>query len=162
MSDLNLEQLESDPRFPSGKWAGFFIQDYPPKGRHQTEMVLTFTDGKISGEGRDFVGEYVMDGTDEVDSGKCFWVKQYVGRHQIHYQGFNEGKGIWGTWEIQGHGLSGGFHIWPEGMANSHDTILVEEAEPPVEVLDEELIPAGPPDDVPGDAPAKKPPFDPF
>ena len=45
---------------------------------------------------------------------ECYWTKIYVGAHDVFYQGFREGKGIWGTWKINilGHG---GFHIWPRG-----------------------------------------------
>ena len=30
-------RLETDPRFPSGKWVGFWIQKHPPVGRQPTE-----------------------------------------------------------------------------------------------------------------------------
>jgi hypothetical protein len=58
-----------------------------------------------------------------------------VGRHAVWYKGFNEGKGIWGTWELRDAGLtfSGGFHIWPEGMADPTQPVLAEEADVPVE-----------------------------
>ena len=67
--------------------------------------------------------------------GKCEWVKQYVKAHAIIYRGFNEGKGIWGTWELRpGAGVyTGGFHIWPEGMADPTQPRLAEEADVPVE-----------------------------
>ncbi len=32
---------------------------------------------------------------------ECHWTKTYVGAHDVFYKGFREGKGIWGTWEIQ-------------------------------------------------------------
>jgi len=111
-------ELETDPRFPSGKWVGFFLQPALPPGRHEMELILTFRQGRLTGEGRDCVGDFRLHGTYDLASGRCEWIKQYVGRHAVYYRGFNEGKGIWGTWEIAGESppQRGGFHIWPEGM----------------------------------------------
>lgn len=131
MSDPKLPEVESDPRFPSGKWAGFFTQKYPPIGKHQMEMEITFADGRLTGRGRDYVGEFVMDGVYHLDDGKCSWAKEYIGQHTVNYHGYNEGKGIWGTWEIVS--LTGGFHIWPEGMGNPSEPGLSAEADVPAE-----------------------------
>ena len=62
------------------------------------ELRLTFRRGVLRGEGRDRVGEFLIRGRYEVETGKCWWTKQYVRKH-APYQGYNEGKGIWGTWE---------------------------------------------------------------
>ena len=91
--------VETDPRFPSGKWVGFFIDKRLP-GRHQMEMVLTFTGGRMSGEGRDRVGKFTIEGSYDLADGRCEWVKRYMKAHAVHYKGFGEGRGIWGTWEI--------------------------------------------------------------
>lgn len=128
--------LESDPRFPSGKWVGYFLQRELP-GKHWMEMTLTFQDGKLSGEGRDRVGAFTMRGRYQLDDGKCHWHKRYVGKHDVFYQGFNEGKGIWGTWEIPlppGWGkYTGGFDIWPEGLGLGAEEALHAEADVPAE-----------------------------
>src|SRR5262245_23847312 len=125
----------SDPRFPSGKWVGFFL-DRRLAGRHQMEMTLSFAAGRMTGDGRDRVGSFTFSGTYDVADGKCEWVKQYVNAHAITYRGFNEGKGIWGMWELRHQGLvyNGGFHIWPEGMADPTQPRLEEEADVPLEV----------------------------
>ena len=47
--------VETDPRFPSGPWTGFFLQRAIP-GRHRMELRLTFHGGVMEGEGRDRVG----------------------------------------------------------------------------------------------------------
>src|SRR5581483_6114084 len=125
--------LETDPRFPSGPWTGFFLQREIP-GRHLMELRLTFRNGGISGEGRDWVGQFVIKGRYSVADGKCYWTKRYVGKHDVFYQGFNEGKGIWGAWEIPprqnlGFRFHGGFHIWPEGMGDPTQQHLTEEAD---------------------------------
>jgi hypothetical protein len=142
---------ETDPRFPSGPWTGFFLQRQLP-GRHLMELRLTFRLGQLTGEGRDLVGKFVLRGRYSTADGKCRWTKRYLGRHDVYYQGFNEGKGIWGTWEIPpeqnaGQHYHGGFHIWPEGMTDPTQSHLVEEADLPIHVEElheiEEPVPAG-------------------
>jgi hypothetical protein len=128
---------ETDPRFPSGKWCGFFLQKLLP-GRHRMELLLNFDAGVVSGEGRDWVGPFVMRGRYHVEDGKCYWTKSYLNKHDVSYQGFNEGKGIWGVWEMPAEehpaNRSGGFHIWPEGMPDPTQPELHEEADPPLTV----------------------------
>ncbi|VTS08426.1 hypothetical protein [Tuwongella immobilis] len=125
---------ESDPRFPSGRWVGFFLQKQLP-GKHQMELLLTFANGRIRGEGRDLVGEFTINGIYELADGTCRWMKHYLGKHSVHYRGFNEGKGIWGTWQLEtmGERWTGGFHIWPEGMAAPDGSTLAESIEEPVD-----------------------------
>jgi hypothetical protein len=132
---------ETDPRFPSGKWAGFWTDKRVP-GKHQMELILTFANGSMIGSGRDFVGSFNIDGAYQINDGLCVFVKQYVGKHAVGYRGFNEGKGIWGTWELsqQGIKVTGGFHIWPEGMPDPTQPVLEEEAEAPSEVDSDELL----------------------
>ena len=139
--------LESDPRFPSGPWVGFFVQKHPPKGRHPMELGLTFRAGVLQGEGRDWVGPFLVTGRYDLADGRCHWTKRYLGRHDVFYNGFNEGKGIWGVWEIPGHGfgldLRGGFHIWPEGMSDPSEPHLAAAAEIEQVVEAEEAVPVG-------------------
>ncbi len=143
MKTKKLNDLETDPRFPSGPWTGFFLQPSLP-GRHLMELGLTFRHGQITGEGRDWVGKFVVRGRYDLADGKCYWSKRYLGKHDVFYQGYNEGKGIWGVWEIPpeqnlGFWSRGGFHIWPEGMADPTGPALSEEADLPIHV--EELEP---------------------
>ena len=79
----NLPQLETDPRFPSGRWVGFFIQRHRPPGKHETELHLTFSGGVLTGEGRDWVGKFVVRGRYDPADGRCHWIKQYVGKHAV-------------------------------------------------------------------------------
>lgn len=132
-------ELETDPRFPTGPWTGFFLQPGLP-GRHLMELHLTFSQGGLKGEGRDWVGRFVVRGRYSTADGKCHWTKRYLGKHDVFYRGFNEGKGIWGVWEIADLGR-GGFHIWPEGMPDPTQRHLTAEAEPPAEPED---VPAEP------------------
>src|SRR5207248_8159181 len=95
---MNADQaphLETDPRFPSGPWVGFFLQKQIP-GKHLMELRLNFVQGVMRGEGRDWVGEFVIHGRYDLADGRCYWTKRYRGKHDVFYSGFNEGKGIWG------------------------------------------------------------------
>ena len=53
--------LETDPRFPSGRWIGFFLDKRLP-GKHQMELLLTFRQEEMTGEGRDKVGPFIVRG----------------------------------------------------------------------------------------------------
>ena len=46
------------------------------------------------------LAHFTFNGTYDLADGKCEWVKQYVSAHGVDYHGFNEGKGIWGTWDF--------------------------------------------------------------
>ena len=131
---------ETDPRFPSGPWRGFFLMDHWP-GRHQMELLLTFRQGVMTGEGRDRIGPFLIRGKYTLEDGKCHWTKRYIGQHDVAYQGYNEGKGIWGLWEIP-PSSRGGFHIWPTGMGDPTSPHLAEAAQAPAETpLEPELAP---------------------
>lgn len=144
-ADKDSIDLETDPRFPSGPWVGFFLQRQIP-GKHLMELRLTFRQGTMTGSGRDWVGEFLIRGRYDLADGRCHWNKRYVGRHDVFYQGYNEGRGIWGQWEISadqndGRRLHGGFHIWPEGMDDPTNQHLTEEADLPTPA--EEAITVG-------------------
>jgi hypothetical protein len=126
--------METDPRFPSGPWTGFFLDRRMP-GRHRMELDLKFQEGLLTGDGRDHVGQFLLRGRYELDSGRCHWNKQYIRQHHLFYKGFNEGKGIWGVWEITIAGIvvRGGFHIWPEGQGDPTQPALEVALDQPVE-----------------------------
>jgi hypothetical protein len=95
-------------------------------------LILTFRNGIMEGEGRDRVGEFLIKGRYQVDDGKCWWTKNYIKKHSIVYHGYNEGRGIWGTWEYNPQ-HKGGFQIWPEAMGDPTQIRLAEAVEEPVE-----------------------------
>lgn len=144
--DTPSSTLETDPRFPSGPWTGFFLQKAIP-GRHLMEMRLTFQNGTLTGEGRDWVGPFLLRGRYSTADGRCHWTKRYLGKHDVFYQGYNEGKGIWGTWEMPQYQQRGGFHIWPEGMPDPTQPTLTEAVDLPIHVEEfaeePELVPIG-------------------
>jgi hypothetical protein len=51
------------------------------------------------GSGEDCVGRFTFGGQFRPD-GTILLVKQYLGRHQVFYEGCNCGEGIFGTWQI--------------------------------------------------------------
>jgi hypothetical protein len=92
------------------------------------DLRLEFADGRITGDGADSVGVFVIAGGYNSAGGDCHWVKTYVGRHAVSYTGFREGKGIWGTWDIP-QAWRGGFEIWPLGEEEAEE-LQIEEEEP--------------------------------
>lgn len=126
--------LETDERFPSGPWTGFFLQATRP-GRQWMDLELTFCEGRIRGDGRDSVGKFLMTGRYEVADGKCHWTKTYLGQHSLSYLGYNEGKGIWGTWEMTSD-WRGGFHVWPVAMGDPTQPRRAEEVDVPNSVAE--------------------------
>lgn len=137
------EPRETDSRFPSGRWIGFWKQPSVGNARGDMEIELNFGHTKIWGEGRDVVGEFLFRGRYDLESGECSITKNYIGGHDVYYRGFNEGKGIWGTWEITAiiHAVTysdrGGFHIWPEAIGDPTQSRLSAEVPIPA---DEELV----------------------
>lgn len=155
MKHLKPEDLETDERFPSGPWIGFFVDKRMP-GKHQMELELAFSKGDIHGEGRDRVGEFIIAGKYFIADGKAHFSKRYLQAHDVFYKGYNEGKGIWGLWELtdMGETFNGGFHIWPKGMKDPTLPVKEEEADIPLEaeeappyedeeVEEGELVPLG-------------------
>jgi hypothetical protein len=117
----------SDREFPSGPWTGFYTYRFHPS-KYRTDMVLTFAQGRMTGEGQDNVGPFVVAGSYDTVSKECTWTKTYVAAHDVFYTGFREGKGIWGNWEIRG--VRGGFHIWPLDSESEAEEKKLEEEEP--------------------------------
>ena len=106
------KDLETDPRFPSGKWTGFWLQRHF-LGRQWMGLQLEFHYGRVIGGGADCVGDFTMGGTYDVKTGNCSIVKTYDGAHSLIYEGRNEGDGLWlwGLWRMTID--RGGFHLWP-------------------------------------------------
>ncbi len=85
--------------YPSGVWRGYWEQQ--GWGRQlMGPLALRFRDGRIEGEGRDVIGRFTFAG-EYGDHGAIRMVKQYLGRHQVLYQGTYDGEGtIFGEWSI--------------------------------------------------------------
>ena len=146
MSDAPLfeavEDAETDPRFPSGPWKGFFL-DKRLSERRWMELDLNFRRGRVAGRGRDFVGRFVFSGVYDLKEGKCRFKKAYIGKHNVNYDGYNEGRGVWGIWTIPSDQLQGGFHIWPRELPDPSGTTLNEYVDVPVDPDEAELAAVG-------------------
>ena len=92
---------DDDSRFRSGLWRGYYTQPDTDSLRHSTEATLTFFAGQIEGRGEDVVGKFELTGGYRTQDGACYWEKQYIGQHNILYQGYAEGDQISGRWEIR-------------------------------------------------------------
>lgn len=105
--------VETDPRFPSGPWTGFWIQR--AMGKQPMSLSLAFFAGRVRGGGRDVVGRFDCEGTYDLKTGRVLMTKQYEGAHRVDYDGANQDDGmwLWGVWTIGAD--RGGFHLWPEG-----------------------------------------------
>ena len=94
------------------------------------DLLLTFADQTISGDGNDDIGPFLVSGHFDETNSECYWTKTYIGGHHVYYRGFREGRGIWGLWELPSE--SGGFHIWPLGHSEGNQD--QESAEEPAPV----------------------------
>jgi len=85
--------------YPSGLWNGYWEQAVYGRQPMQ-DFFLRFADGTITGEGRDVIGEFTIEGAYDAD-GDIKFVKQYVGKHAVLYSGRHDGEGtILGKWSI--------------------------------------------------------------
>ncbi len=121
-----------EPLFPSGPWVGFY--NYSPGQRHRMQLHLSFVNGVLTGDGMDDIGRFLIKGHYDAGTRECYWTKSYIGRHDVFYRGFREGKGIWGTWEITVF-AHGGFHIWPRAQGEGETESESNEKEEPVEAV---------------------------
>ena len=120
-------------------WKGWYVQF----AKYEMQVEVTFREGTITARGRDAqLGAFTLRGRYTVDDGRCHWTKVYDAltgaNHHVFYQGFNEGRGIWGTWELpslRGHPAGrGGFLMWPEGWPDpSGGDVLHEQLDAPGE-----------------------------
>lgn len=124
--------------FPSGPWTGFYTYSVAP-GRHRMDLVLQFHEGRVTGQGSDDIGPFLISGSYDVKELEVTWWKTYPGSHRVWYRGFREGRGIWGTWEIPPSG-KGGFRIWPKGIGE--EEALLEEEMTPVEDIADAVAPS--------------------
>lgn len=126
--------LSDDPEFPSGPWTGYWIEG---GCRFRQDLVLSFVQGRMSGDGIDRIGRFSIRGSYDPESREVQWTKQYFGAHSVDYRGYREGRGIWGTWDCRGH--RGGFHIWPREDEEVQRKRESEEAE--LRRMLEEIVP---------------------
>ena len=123
---------ETDPRFPSGKWTGFYLQPQIHYGRCWMQLFLRFSEGKISGEGQDIEGAFFLRGKYDLDEGEVWFQKHYRGWH-VYYKGLHTRKAISGLWHLPLD--RGTFLVWHESTNDPTIRRLRAEAEVPVVVV---------------------------
>lgn len=98
--------------YPSGRWRGYWEQN--TWGRQEMhDLVLRFENDRVSGHGVDVIGSFIFAGTYDAQ-GFMTLTKQYVGQHDVLYQGRYDGEGtILGFWSI-GELYRGPFALSPE------------------------------------------------
>ena len=132
MTEETRPRFETDERLPTGEWKGFWLQRPHFKSRQWMELMLSFADGKITGDGSDSIGRFAMRGQYDLKTGKVVIHKSYVGKHHVLYEGWAElDRGVWGMWTIPGLGKDG-FHIWPKGMKDPTGNELKAEVSEPL------------------------------
>jgi hypothetical protein len=107
------------------------------------DLSLEFTNGRITGEGSDPVGPFIIGGQYDPGSGECRWTKSYIAAHDLFYEGIRVGKSISGIWELGPY--RGGFKIWPLASGDTDGDAETEEEEQPVDAVGE-LVGSGAPD----------------
>jgi hypothetical protein len=144
------EAVETDPRFPTGRWVGQYIQS---GRRSKQELWLVFSDGRVEGGGDDPVGWFAISGTYNTETGRTRITKRYPGRWTVEYDGTAEVKhGIWGLWHIphDSPANKGGFQLWPFGTgaqnADAAHAAAPDEAEAPEPVFSGREVVAMPAD----------------
>ncbi|KAL5480085.1 hypothetical protein EMCRGX_G023707 [Ephydatia muelleri] len=90
------------------RWKGFYL--YGGEKGEMTFKSLKFTQGKITGEGEDVVGQFTING-DIQPSGELQFVKQYVGQHSVLYKGLRTYDIIRGNWSIPECGSGDSFEL---------------------------------------------------
>jgi hypothetical protein len=98
-----------------------------------TAFELYFRDGEVRGHGRDLIGRFTFHGDFDPKTGQLRLVKQYLGKHQVLYDGKPDGEGcICGSWlvetEVFGKVYSdrGPFWLRPELPRPTGDEPIVE------------------------------------
>lgn len=102
---------------PSGEWVGYYTYD-GKQTLYPMHLTLNFADGRIHGAGIDNPGTFAIEGAYDASS-RAHWLKRYVGKHDVKYEGKFADAEIVGVWSLtqitQGRTspLHGEFRIWP-------------------------------------------------
>ena len=89
-------------------WKGQYHQDGTDV--QMTIDHLNIFNGQVKGSGRDEVGEFTISG-DWQPSGQVAFVKQYIGQHNVHYEGTFDGVRVQGQWKIPSMNMFDAFMI---------------------------------------------------
>ncbi len=103
---------------PGGEWVGYYTYKDKP-ARCPMHLTIQFVSERIRGAGIDNPGQFVIEGRYDPSTLQAQWVKRYVAKHSVKYQGEYRNGEIRGSWTLtQNHQgrevwLEGDFCIWP-------------------------------------------------
>jgi hypothetical protein len=117
--------MSDDCPMPSGPWHGFYTYSRSSR-RYFMDLGLDFKAGRIDGAGIDGIGRFLIRGSYEPETYRCYWFKEYIGKHDVLYNGAWDMGSIWGLWEIP-PSARGGFRIWPGKRGEGQTLELYEE-----------------------------------
>lgn len=110
----NLFQASAADVWRSGDWTGYYLQEGQAAAQ---DFTLNFYGDSFEGLGQDNIGFFLILGNVDRRRDLASWVKQYVGRHVVYYQGALSGDQVVGRWTIpgsfSGNSISDGFAVWP-------------------------------------------------
>jgi len=89
-------------------WKGIYKQD-----DEDHEMIidhLNIFNNQVKGNGSDEVGDFTING-DWNPNGQVAFVKQYIGQHNVHYEGTYDGVRVQGQWKIPSMNMCDAFMI---------------------------------------------------
>lgn len=56
------------------------------------DLVLTFCNHTISGDGSDDIGRFFLAGGFDVTKGECYWTKTYISAHEVYLPRVSRGQ----------------------------------------------------------------------
>jgi len=104
--------------YSSGEWAGYYTYHAKPT-KFPMHLTLNFAEGNIQGAGIDNPGSFLVEGSYDETNLRAKWVKRYVGKHSVQYEGTHREGEIIGLWSLtkitEGRSvpIHGEFRIWP-------------------------------------------------
>ena len=134
MSDDRTTRLETDKRYPSGLWIGYWMQGFIFR---REQMTLTFSGGKVTGDGSDSLGAFRISGCYCVDTGAVSLRKTYDKCPDVSHAGETGEFCIYGTRQIDGIQQEGDWRIWHAQDGYEFVFMEVETDDGPVVVIDE-------------------------
>ena len=95
------------PAAPLACWRGTFTQDGATQDM-QFDQFSAEVGGPVTGSGSDNIGKFTIQGCVDA-TGQFVFIKQYVGKYALSYQGQMNGNSLSGVWFLQGN--TGSFQL---------------------------------------------------
>ena len=132
--------FESDPRFPTGPWKGYWLQDGETG---LMDLSLAFVEGIVVGSGKDLIGEFDLQGVYSVEERSIALKKTYRGKHEVWYRGRPIQGELMGEWTIADTPARGGWRLWPVEDEFQIIRIQVETEDGPIVLISDPIQDSG-------------------